>query len=148
AGWPPRDLLAVAALHAWRRRAARARAFLRDGRAARRGAGRAGTAVSRFPSVRGGGLSASAGPRGGQQREAADRLGPMSDSWSAPAAAVGRGTLNTVATFGRFGGFVAGSIGAIRDVRTWAPVLPAQLARLGVESLPIALFIAAFTGIV
>lgn len=72
----------------------------------------------------------------------------MSDRWSAPAAAVGRGTLNTVAMFGRFGGFVAGSIGAIRDVRTWAPVLPAQLARLGVESLPIALFIAAFTGIV
>jgi phospholipid/cholesterol/gamma-HCH transport system permease protein len=33
-------------------------------------------------------------------------------------------------------------------VRTWLPLLAAQLRRLGVDSVPIALFIAVFTGIV
>ena len=37
---------------------------------------------------------------------------------------------------------------ALADVRTWAPLLVVQMRRLGVDSLPIALFIAVFTGIV
>jgi len=37
---------------------------------------------------------------------------------------------------------------AVADVRTWAPLLLPQMRRLGVDSIPIALFIAVFTGIV
>jgi len=37
---------------------------------------------------------------------------------------------------------------AIADVRTWSPLLVGQMRRLGVDSVPIALFIAVFTGIV
>ncbi len=37
---------------------------------------------------------------------------------------------------------------AAADVRTWGPLLLPQMRRLGVDSIPIALFIAVFTGIV
>ena len=37
---------------------------------------------------------------------------------------------------------------ALGDARTWAPLLSIQMRRLGVDSVPIALFIAVFTGIV
>jgi phospholipid/cholesterol/gamma-HCH transport system permease protein len=37
---------------------------------------------------------------------------------------------------------------ALADVRTWAPLLAVQMRRLGVDSLPISIFIAVFTGIV
>lgn len=37
---------------------------------------------------------------------------------------------------------------AFADVRTWAPLTLVHMRRLGVESIPIALFIAVFTGIV
>ena len=37
---------------------------------------------------------------------------------------------------------------ALADFRTWLPLLPVQMRRLGVDSVPIALFIAVFTGIV
>jgi phospholipid/cholesterol/gamma-HCH transport system permease protein len=37
---------------------------------------------------------------------------------------------------------------ALADVRTWSPLLLAQMRHLGVDSIPIALFIAIFTGIV
>jgi phospholipid/cholesterol/gamma-HCH transport system permease protein len=37
---------------------------------------------------------------------------------------------------------------ALADVRTWLPLLAVQMRRLGVDSVPIALFIAVFTGIV
>ena len=37
---------------------------------------------------------------------------------------------------------------ALADVRTWSPLLVGQMRRLGVDSVPIALFIAIFTGIV
>ncbi len=68
--------------------------------------------------------------------------------WSAPAEWVGRSALGTVASFGRFGGFAAAMGRAIRDTDTWGRLLIGQMARIGVDSLPIALFIAAFTGIV
>jgi len=37
---------------------------------------------------------------------------------------------------------------ALADVRTWSPLLVGQMRRLGVDSVPIALFIAVFTGAV
>jgi phospholipid/cholesterol/gamma-HCH transport system permease protein len=37
---------------------------------------------------------------------------------------------------------------ALADVKTWGPLLAGQMRRLGVDSVPIALFIAVFTGIV
>jgi phospholipid/cholesterol/gamma-HCH transport system permease protein len=37
---------------------------------------------------------------------------------------------------------------ALRDIGTWSPLLIGQMRRLGVDSVPIALFIAVFTGIV
>ena len=72
----------------------------------------------------------------------------MNVRWSAPAEWVGRSTLGTVASFGRFGAFAAAMLRAIRDTGTWGRLLLVQMARIGVNSLPIALFIAAFTGIV
>jgi phospholipid/cholesterol/gamma-HCH transport system permease protein len=61
---------------------------------------------------------------------------------------VGRGTraaIEGVGSGARFAGLVAT---ATADARTWAPRLVPQARSLGVDSLPIALFIAAFTGIV
>ncbi len=66
----------------------------------------------------------------------------------APVAWVGRSALGTAAEFGRFGHFAGAVVRAIPDVATWGRLLILQMARLGVASLPIALFIAAFTGIV
>ncbi|MGQ0560397.1 MAG: MlaE family ABC transporter permease [Gemmatimonadota bacterium] len=66
----------------------------------------------------------------------------------APVAWIGRSALETAAAFGRFGSFAGTVARAVPDIGTWGRVLVVQMARLGVESLPIALFIAAFTGIV
>lgn len=65
-----------------------------------------------------------------------------------PMAWVGRAALGGVSGLGRFGRFLAGSARACADTRTWARLAVIQMAQLGVNSLPIALFIAAFTGIV
>ncbi len=72
----------------------------------------------------------------------------MRQVWTVPVAAAGRFALDFAAAFGRFSGFAARSTRAAADVQTWGKILVLQMARLGVESLPIALFIAAFTGIV
>lgn len=48
----------------------------------------------------------------------------------------------------RVGAFALDAARALRDRRTWGPLLGEQLRRLGVQSVPIALFIAVFTGIV
>ena len=56
-----------------------------------------------------------------------------------------RTALGTVGNSARFGVQVAR---AAADVRTWLAELPAQMRVLGVESMPIAAFIAVFTGIV
>jgi len=63
-------------------------------------------------------------------------------------AVIGRQTVGAIAGFGRFGHFVADSARALPDARTWGGGLAQQLRRIGVDSLPISLFIAAFTGIV
>lgn len=49
---------------------------------------------------------------------------------------------------GRFGGFLSDTARSLRDVGVWASLTAIQMRRIGVQSLPIALFIAAFTGIV
>lgn len=72
----------------------------------------------------------------------------MNGVWTGPVTWVGRSALYTAAGVGRFGQFLAGAGRAVTDVRTWGEVLFVQMARVGVASLPIAVFIAAFTGIV
>jgi phospholipid/cholesterol/gamma-HCH transport system permease protein len=72
----------------------------------------------------------------------------MNGVWTAPVAWVGRSALGTAAGVGRFGQFLVSSGRAVADVRTWGAELVLQMARVGVASLPIAIFIAAFTGIV
>ena len=63
-------------------------------------------------------------------------------------AAIGRTVRESVEEVGRAGEFVADSAGATREVGTWLPRLTMHARLLGVDSLPIALFIALFTGIV
>lgn len=53
-----------------------------------------------------------------------------------------------LAGVGRAGYFVAGVSRSLKEVRTWGPLVALQMRRVGVDSVPIALFIAAFTGIV
>jgi phospholipid/cholesterol/gamma-HCH transport system permease protein len=72
----------------------------------------------------------------------------MATGVGAPLAWVGRSALEISAGFGRFGVFTARAVRALADVGTWGRQLIVQMARLGVDSIPIALFIAAFTGIV
>lgn len=49
---------------------------------------------------------------------------------------------------GRAGAFVYDAARSMRDVGIWTSLTMRQMVRLGVQSLPISLFIAAFTGIV
>lgn len=62
--------------------------------------------------------------------------------------AVGRVTLQGVARVGQGGQLAAGAVRALRKVDIWGPLFLPQLAAVGVASVPIALFVAAFTGIV
>ena len=50
--------------------------------------------------------------------------------------------------FGRFGTLLVDTIRGLREVDVWPGLTAAQMRRIGVQSVPIALFIAAFTGIV
>jgi len=63
-------------------------------------------------------------------------------------ALIGRQATGALGGFGRFGLFLADTTRALPDMRTWGRVLATQMRRIGVDSLPISLFIAAFTGIV
>lgn len=65
-----------------------------------------------------------------------------------PVHAVGHGALRSVAAVGRAGYLGLDAMRALRKVKLWAPHLVVQMARVGVESVPIALFIATFTGVV
>ena len=65
-----------------------------------------------------------------------------------PIGALGGATVRFIGAFGHFGAFVVDSARAVMDVTTWGPLLMLHMRRLGVDSLPIALFLAAFTGIV
>jgi phospholipid/cholesterol/gamma-HCH transport system permease protein len=61
---------------------------------------------------------------------------------------LGAGTLRGFAGLGVFSRFVGESFRSLADVGTWLPLLAGQMRKLGVNSLPISLFLAAFTGIV
>jgi phospholipid/cholesterol/gamma-HCH transport system permease protein len=61
---------------------------------------------------------------------------------------VGRATLTSVASVGKAGYLAMGATRALRKVEIWGPHLLGQMARVGVESVPIGLFIATFTGVV
>ncbi len=65
-----------------------------------------------------------------------------------PFAIVGGAILGLLSSFGHFSRFVGHMLGALTDVRTWGPLTVGQMRRLGVDSLPIALFLSCFTGIV
>jgi phospholipid/cholesterol/gamma-HCH transport system permease protein len=68
--------------------------------------------------------------------------------WTSPLATVGRAAIDVAAGFGRFGTFAVGAVRALGGITTWGRLVASHMAHLGVASLPIALFIAAFTGIV
>ena len=53
-----------------------------------------------------------------------------------------------LSALGRVGVFVADTAAGLRDTATWPGLTMVQLRRIGVNSLPIGLFIAAFTGVV
>jgi phospholipid/cholesterol/gamma-HCH transport system permease protein len=72
----------------------------------------------------------------------------MNATWNSPVAWVGRSAIRSASGLGQFGGFGARVGRSVGDVRTWSRLVVVQMARLGVHSLPIALFIAAFTGVV
>lgn len=72
----------------------------------------------------------------------------MLDFVMRPLASAGRGTVKTLGSVGRAWVLFAGAAGALRHPGIWGPQLVPQLARIGVASVPIALFIATFTGIV
>ena len=65
-----------------------------------------------------------------------------------PVQAVGRATLRSVFAVGRAGYLAADAVRALRKWGMWLPHLTDELVRIGVASVPIALFIAGFTGIV
>jgi phospholipid/cholesterol/gamma-HCH transport system permease protein len=63
-------------------------------------------------------------------------------------ATLGRSAVAAVQAAGRFGHFLGDLVRAGGDVPTWAPLAARQARRIGVDSLPLTLFIAAFTGVV
>lgn len=77
-----------------------------------------------------------------------DRTDRRRNRWMRQVFPVGDSTLDWVAGLGRFGGFLTETGRSLLDVPTWGPLLLLQMRRLGVDSLPIALFLAGFTGIV
>lgn len=72
----------------------------------------------------------------------------MTERLLAPFSLLGRGAINLATAIGRWGAFTAETAKAIREVDVWGRLLATQMARVGVDSVPIALFIATFTGIV
>lgn len=65
-----------------------------------------------------------------------------------PVEALGSGVLRSIVAVGRSGYLAVDAFRALRRVHFWGPHLLPQMARVGVESVPIALFIATFTGVV
>lgn len=65
-----------------------------------------------------------------------------------PAGYLGHVAISAVAGVGRAGFLALGAAKALRKTDIWGPLFVPQLAAIGVASVPIALFIASFTGIV
>ena len=68
--------------------------------------------------------------------------------WLGGVEAVGRAARTSLSAVGAVGNFAIDCGRSLRQVATWGPHLTLQMRRLGVDSLPIGLFIALFTGIV
>ncbi len=66
----------------------------------------------------------------------------------APFASVGRIAMDSAAGIGRWGALAVEMLKSLPRVGIWGRLLPGQMARVGVDSVPIAVFIATFTGIV
>jgi len=62
--------------------------------------------------------------------------------------AIGRRSIAAIESAGRLGHFLMDMVRGLRDVGIWARLVVVQMRRIGVDSLPVALFIAAFTGVV
>ena len=62
--------------------------------------------------------------------------------------AIGRRAVSAVEAVGRVGHFLLDILRALPDVRTWGRPAVVQMRRIGVDSIPVTLFIAAFTGVV
>ena len=65
-----------------------------------------------------------------------------------PVEYLGRWSINSVRSLGKAGYLTTGALRALRNVEIWGPRVVTQLINVGVASIPIALFIATFTGIV
>ncbi len=65
-----------------------------------------------------------------------------------PLAALGRRTLTGFGSVGRAWTLLTRAVLALRSTDTWGPHVLPQMYRIGVASVPIALFVATFTGIV
>ncbi|MFO8172698.1 MAG: MlaE family ABC transporter permease [Gemmatimonadota bacterium] len=65
-----------------------------------------------------------------------------------PLELVGRWALDNAAQIGRWGGLNLEMARGLARIDIWGRLLPGQMARIGVDSVPIALFIATFTGVV
>ncbi len=72
----------------------------------------------------------------------------MSSPVLAPIEALGRAVLALVRASGQAGYLAAGAIRALKNVDIWSRHVLTQMHNVGVASVPIALFIATFTGIV
>src|SRR5689334_6456315 len=74
---------------------------------------------------------------------AIERVSPLR-----PISTLGRATRQGIEGVGALTRFASQPLGSVRDVQTWGPILTLQMRRLGVDSMPIGIFIAVFTGIV
>ncbi len=72
----------------------------------------------------------------------------MIDRFLAPFSALGRGGIALAGGIGRWGILTAQTAMSLRHLDVWGRLIIGQMSRIGVDSVPIALFIAAFTGIV
>ncbi len=72
----------------------------------------------------------------------------MNGSALTPVEYVGRWSINFVQSLGKAGYLTTGALRALRNLEIWGPRLVTQMVSVGVASVPIALFIAVFTGIV
>jgi phospholipid/cholesterol/gamma-HCH transport system permease protein len=72
----------------------------------------------------------------------------MNGSVLTPVEYLGRWSINGVRSLGKAGYLTTGALRALKNVEIWGPRLVGQLINVGVASVPIALFIATFTGIV
>jgi phospholipid/cholesterol/gamma-HCH transport system permease protein len=61
---------------------------------------------------------------------------------------IGRRSISAIQEVGRVGYFLRDMVRGLRDVGVWGRLVLLQMRRVGVDSLPVALFIAAFTGVV